>query len=119
MQASSVMKRVILLSGSLVAVVLCAFAYFLFAPDDIVYRDEIKRGNRLVLEIQEYRHGNGHLPASIEELPVGHTDDRRLYYERCAEGHFIVWFGTTLGESMTYDSRKRTWDSMNGSCGNR
>jgi len=49
------------------------------------------------------------LPASMQELGVGPPEADRFFYEKCSETRFIVWFGTRLGESMTYDSAANNW----------
>jgi len=91
-------------------------AYFLFAPASIRYSSEIRRGNRIAREIDRFRARKGHLPLSLTEIGKLESESGPFYYERCGESRYIVWFGTTLGESMTYDSAKRVWTSLNLTC---
>jgi hypothetical protein len=32
-----------------------------------------------------------------------------VFYEKKEEDHYIVWYGTSLGESNTYDSKEGKW----------
>jgi len=42
---------------------------------------------------------------------VGFNDsDLNVFYEKIGEAEYRVWFGTTLGESETYDSHTKSWE---------
>ena len=75
----------------------------------MVWCNEIREGNRLISDIEAFRRNPGHLPAELSEISNGVAEQERLFYQRCSQTPYIVWFGTTLGESMTYDSNSRNW----------
>jgi len=70
-----------------------------------------------VSKIQVFSRLRGRLPISLDEIGIGDPDARRFFYEKCTEHRFLVWFGTRLGESMTYDSDAFKWQSLNIACG--
>jgi hypothetical protein len=103
------------------AVSLAAFAGALicaaiFTPDSIVFSREFRQGNEIVRSIDAFRERGGKLPASLSEVGVTGKDQDRYFYQACVNGQYIVWFGTTLGKSMTYDSATHKWDSLNIPC---
>jgi hypothetical protein len=36
--------------------------------------------------------------------------DLKVFYRKIGDNEYYVWFGTTLGESETYDSRIKKWE---------
>ena len=44
------------------------------------------------------------IPAPVD-LPEG-----ELFYQRNPDGSYKIWYGTTLGESTTYNSAAGRWD---------
>src|SRR5258708_27181926 len=65
-------------------------------------------GNTIVAKIEEFKRGNGRLPSSLSEVGVKESESCPCYCKTSDSG-YIVWYGTTLGESDTYDSRTRKW----------
>ena len=99
------------------ACILAAGAIFsVLGPDTFVYCNEIRRGHEIVSRINAFRAHNGRLPASIEEIGASGKDLDKFLYQRCSDKQFNVWFGTTLGESMTFDSASNSWTSVNIVC---
>jgi hypothetical protein len=88
----------------------------LFGPDTFVWRSEIKEGDRIISEIASARVRDGHLPESLSEIGVSDQESDKFFYNKCSDTRFIVWFGTTLGESMTFDSATGSWRSRNIAC---
>jgi hypothetical protein len=87
-------------------------AYSVYA----VYFENIAHGNRIAREIDAYSQRQGHLPSSLEDVGEHESEDGPIYYMLCGNSHYILWFGTMLGHSMTYDSVSRSWDSLNSGC---
>lgn len=58
---------------------------------------------------ESHRTQYGEYPPSLS-IPItpGHTDGE-LFYQRVADGSYIIWYGTTLGESTIYDSSTGLW----------
>jgi hypothetical protein len=88
----------------------------LFAPDRIIWRGEINNGNDIVRKIESYRQQHGRLPKSLADASVEDRDLDKFFYEGCSDTRYLVWFGTRLGESMTYDSASRDWKPLNVTC---
>ena len=106
-----------LFGGVLLVVVLGAVLFLEFLqPPNVVWHSEIREGNRLISDIEAFRRDHGRLPAELSEFSKGTAEQEKLFYQRCDETRYIVWFGTTLGESMTYHSRSRGWSEASGGC---
>lgn len=111
------LKRVLVVAGSLLVLALFFVAYMvLFAPDEVVYQREIRKGNELVARAEAFRREHGRVPTS-SELAIPDQDSMRFVYTRCSDQQYIVGFGTTLGESMSYTSDTRRWESIGRVCG--
>jgi hypothetical protein len=108
-----------LLVGAVVVALVLYVAWLRYAPDKVRWRGEISRGNDLVRQIENFRSLRGRLPDSLGELGAFEENQGKLFYEKCNRNHYIVWFGTTLGESITYDSADGRWDALNGPCSSR
>ena len=88
----------------------------LCAPGKVVWWQEIREGNALVGKVEAYRRGHHRLPASLEEAGISEPDSSRLFYEKCNDGRYVVWFGTSLGKSMSYSSETGNWVPLNIGC---
>jgi len=109
--------RTVALSIGLAGLGLCLAGYLaIFAPDRVVYWREIRRGNDAVRLLDSYRKKQGRLPASLEEVGIADADSFRLSYQKCSDRQFVLWFGTRLGKSMTYDPQTGGWVSLNRLC---
>lgn len=77
-------------------------------------------GDETVAKVERYKSETGHYPANLKTISVA---SEKIFYTRCDQGqssgdpgycetgeYYYIWFGTTLGESQTYDSRKHHWD---------
>jgi hypothetical protein len=76
---------------------------------------KMELGNRAVSKVEEYRREKGRLPHSLSEAGI-EADERCPCYCKTGDNSYIVWYGTTLGESNTYSSETRTWSEVNGVC---
>ena len=104
--------RTILIVFSIAFVLAAGFLLFIrFAPDSWIYSREIAQGNRDAQKIDAYRRGTGRLPASLEDVVETESESGPIYYQRCSETHYILSFGTTLGEGISWDSDDRRWVS--------
>ena len=110
-------RILLILAGGFILVALLALAYlWLFGLPDFVWLPEIHAGNRIVQKIEAYRQQHHRLPESLADVGVRDTESDKYSYEKCSEARYIVWFGTTLGESMSYDSRTFKWEPLNITC---
>ena len=44
-------------------------------------------------------------------MVTSENEDGPVYYEKINDGVYILWYGTTLGESNIYNSKKQRWES--------
>ena len=75
------------------------------------YRErELKNeGGQLISKVESFRKDKGRLPETLAELGLKEREEGPLYYKRESESRYVIWFGTQLGESPTYDSERRAW----------
>jgi hypothetical protein len=107
----------LIIVSCLVVIGLCGYGYMsVFGPDEFVWRDEIREGQELVVKVETFRQENHRLPESLEEVGIRDPDSLRLNYEKCNDSEYLLSFGTTLGESMTYNPIKRKWEPDNDPC---
>lgn len=71
--------------------------------------DRRVEAERMVAAVEEYRRVNGRLPDSVEQLGLKERIEGPAYYRKLSEKRYQVWFGTSLGESMVYDSVDKKW----------
>jgi len=71
--------------------------------------------NVAISKIEEFKKVKGRLPDSLSE--AGAQDDEGCpCYCKTADDSYLVWYGTTLGESDIYDSETRKWSPGNRAC---
>ncbi len=70
----------------------------------------IKKGNDLVSKIELYRKNKGILPATLSEIGIEEKEEGPLYYQTKDSINYMVWFGTSEGESKTYYSDSKKWE---------
>jgi len=105
------------LGCALVIAILGTILYLEFlGPAEVVWRGQIRQGNHLIVQIESYRRTMGRLPSDLSDIGQSASESGPLYYKRCNDTKYILWFGTTLGESMTYDSQSRLWSESGGYC---
>jgi len=71
--------------------------------------------NIAISKIDEFRKVKGRLPDSLSEAGV-QDDESCPCYCKTGDHSYLVWYGTTLGESDTYDSETRKWSPGNRAC---
>lgn len=93
-----------------VAICLVAVTIFLWRPTWLFPLEaKLRTANQIISRVEAFRVSQGRLPETLEE--VGVTDpDLRVFYEKTNNNEYVVWFGTTLGESETYNSRTKKWE---------
>ena len=55
----------------------------LLGPPGVVWRSEIRKGNRLIFEIEGFRQNRGRLPSDLSEINNGAAEQERFFYKRC------------------------------------
>lgn len=90
----------------LIAVALGIIA-FLLVPD----REHrlMRQAEPIQVSLESYRQQHGYYPDSLSQIGLVEREEGPLYYHRESESSYILWFGTALGESMTFNSTDRKW----------
>jgi len=47
--------------------------------------------------------------ARLSDAGIAESESPRVFYRKDSDAEYILWFGTTLGESATYESSNRSW----------
>jgi hypothetical protein len=63
----------------------------------------------IIQEVENYKAMNGQLPANLTELGLEFEVEKEAYYELLTDSTYSVWYGTSLGNSMVYDSKSKIW----------
>jgi hypothetical protein len=58
---------------------------------------------------ESYRAHHGEYPVSLPIPAAPQHPDGELFYQREPDGTYIIWYGTTLGDSTIYHSRTGQW----------
>jgi len=74
---------------------------------------ERKASDRIVARLENFKKSNGRLPNALSEIGVDDNESCPCYC-KTGDNSYIVWYGTTLGESDTYDSRTKKWSEAAG-----
>ncbi|TXK74423.1 hypothetical protein [Mesonia sp. K4-1] len=65
-------------------------------------------GNDIIDKIENYKKEYNKLPSNLEQLELKNLNSS-FHYEK-NDGKYVLWFGTTVGESMYYYSDLKKWD---------
>lgn len=68
-----------------------------------------KEGDQIIAKIESFKKGPARLPDSLSDIGISAKEEGPIYYLKTGETTYKVWFGTRLGESVTYDSSKKGW----------
>ncbi len=60
-------------------------------------------------KIENFKKDKGKLPEKLSEIGIEKKEDSPIHYKKESETKYILWFGTTLGESVTYNSDTKGW----------
>ena len=101
------MKKYKIILAILTVLIITCTSYFILrnSKEDLL----IKKGNQIVLKIEEFKNKNERLPYSLNEINIQERLEGPFYYEKKDSNNYILWFGTELGESTTYDSKLKQW----------
>jgi 3-mercaptopyruvate sulfurtransferase SseA len=70
-------------------------------------------GDRVVAKVGQFRKSNGRLPNALSDIGTKEDESCPCYCKTGADS-YVVWYGTTLGESDAYDSRTKEWSEAAG-----
>lgn len=69
-----------------------------------------KQGNVIIKKIENYRLINHKLPNGLKDIGIEETLEGPIYYNKIDSTKYIIWYGTTLGESIIYNSETKKWE---------
>jgi hypothetical protein len=105
-------SRYLRISISTLAVVVCclvAGCAFIWQPVWLYHWRDFRKASEVISRVEAFRKSHRSLPETLDE--VGMADpDLKVFYRRNGDTQYYVWFGTTLGESETYDSQTKRWE---------
>lgn len=102
------MKRYLILTS---IVLLLLIGYYFFFLRNASENKLIDEGNSLVKKIELYKKHEGKLPSSLTVIGVKELDTGPLFYQIEPDSlNYIIWFGSSLGESKTYHSDSKKWE---------
>lgn len=67
-------------------------------------------GNKLIGQVEQFRKQHDRLPESAAEMGIQQDESGPVFYQKQSANHYIVWYGTGVGESMVYDSDVGHWN---------
>ncbi|MCK4260902.1 MAG: hypothetical protein KAX49_18135 [Halanaerobiales bacterium] len=88
-------------------ILICLAIYIFF---QCTYIFEYQEAKKIINHVENFHSSVGRYPNSLEEIGIKESEDNTVYYEKVSEDHYIIWFGTTVGESRVYDSKRKTWE---------
>ena len=100
-------RKIILSIGSIILLVVGLVYYWGYVKE----KELIVQGNAIIKKVEAYKKINHKLPIYLEQLGI--KDDGPLYYTTRDSINYIVWYGTTLGESVSYHSEIGKWQEGN------
>lgn len=69
-----------------------------------------KQGQVVINKVDNYKTTHGYYPKALNEIGIKSTEEGPLFYERKDSLGYILYFGTSLGESKVYYPDTRTWE---------
>lgn len=67
------------------------------------------KGDQVIAKIESFHKERNRLPHSLADIGIEDKEEGPIHYHRTSDTTYQIWFGTSLGESVTYDSEKREW----------
>ena len=72
-----------------------------------------KASDEVVAKVEQFKKSTGHLPEALADIGLEENESCPCYC-KTSNDSYMVWYGTTLGESDTYDSRTKQWSEAAG-----
>ena len=101
-------RKFLAMKRSLIVVSLLAFAVGFVGCN---YKR--KAGNEIVAKVEYFKKSTGRLPKTLPDIGLQETENCPCYCKTGSDS-YMVWYGTTMGESDTYDSRTKHWSEAAG-----
>ena len=59
--------------------------------------------------LESYRQTHGQYPESLTQIGISGKLEGPIFYRQESRASYLLWFGTSLGESRTFDSTDHKW----------
>ena len=92
-----------------ILIVLIIFVLFAYITLDVLNITELIHAKRLLNEIKQYNSKHGRYPDNLSNIRENISEEGPVYYKKIDEQRYIIWFGTSLGESKVFDSKYGEW----------
>jgi hypothetical protein len=66
-------------------------------------------GAKIIEKIEKFKTHENRLPKSLTEIGIADSEEGPVYYKQIGDSHYQLWYGAALGESVIYDSDRKTW----------
>jgi len=70
----------------------------------VFYWSEARQANKVIAAVDSFQSRYCRLPDTLADIGLKDSESGPVYYEKTSDSTYIVWFGTELGESATYES---------------
>ena len=79
-------------------------------------QENMQKGDMIVRQIEDYKVAHDSLPSNLLDVIQSEYVGNVLFcYEKVSDSSYVVWFGTTLGEGVYYDSDSQKWENKSRS----
>jgi hypothetical protein len=107
-------KKLIVFIILIVAGLVVYLALGIVGPSSWVDRSQIRQCEALIKAVDQFRAERGRIPSAEEAeqlmIRLGWTlSESCPCYRETGQDSYEIWFGTTLGNSMTYSSVSQGW----------
>jgi len=89
------------------------FATRPLSKSDLLHFEQRKISSEIVAKVEQFRKLSGHLPEGLSDIGLKSNESCPCYC-KTSNDSYMVWYGTALGESDTYDSRTKQWSEAAG-----
>ena len=69
----------------------------------------MRQSEPIQASLESYRQQHGQYPDSLAQVGITERIEGPLYYRRESQSSYLLWFGTRLGESLTFNSTQGKW----------
>ena len=93
-----------------IGLILLVLVCFLSSCKQQTREERLKEeGNALAMRVDSFQQATDRLPSRLEELGIEEKMEGPLYYQKVSDQDYMIYFGTTVGESMIYRSETGEW----------
>jgi hypothetical protein len=83
------------------------------SKSELLHFEQRKASNEIAAKVEQFRQLSGHLPEGLSDIGLKNNESCPCYC-KTSNDSYMVWYGTALGESDTYDSRTTQWSEAAG-----